>query len=88
MAHFKCECGCEVFITSQAVKVDEGDFAVCYGPKSIKVDVVTAPVMLCIQCNRILVPSVTFPGKNRTSPEVLAYGEVRVAAAKRNETIK
>lgn len=82
--HVQCRCGCEVFYQAQAVKIDENDFRIWRADVALVVNVVTIPILVCLQCGRIKTPSVTLAGKNRTDPEVIAYGEVLNAVARRN----
>lgn len=86
MDYFKCTCGCEVFYQVPTMKVNIDGFNV-YNGKSIKADVNTASILICIQCNRVELPPTSWPGRNRMDPEVMAQQEVYNAVQIRNGAI-
>jgi hypothetical protein len=86
MDYVKCDCGCEVFYQVPTLKVNIDGFNV-YNGASIKADVNTASILICIQCNRAVMPTTSWPGRNRMDPEVEAHQQVYNAVQNRNGVI-
>jgi hypothetical protein len=87
MDFVKCECGCEIFFQVPTLKVNIDGFNV-YNGASIKADVNTASILICVQCNRATMPTTSWPGRNRMDPEVMAHKELYAAIQVRNGSVK
>lgn len=83
----KCKCGTEIFEHISTHKIDENNFRIWRLGEKLKPDVTTVPVMKCITCGRIYIPSCSLPGKNALDPEVIAYKELIAAVEIHNNRI-
>ena len=74
----KCSCDNELFVELIPFKVEEANYRT-WSTASLKKDVVTSPILMCVACGKLHVVPTTFPGRNNLDPEVAAYIELTKA---------
>lgn len=76
MNMLKCECGNTVFENVATHQYDENEFMVRGPCTQIKPEILCIPVLRCIACTRIHVPSTSLVGRNQLDPAVKAYSQL------------
>ena len=87
MSLLKCNCGNTVFENISTYQFDEDDFIVRGPCLQIKPEVLCIPVLKCIACGRLHVPSTSLIGKNHLDPAVKAYAQLLDAVEKYNDKL-
>lgn len=72
----KCVCGCSVFVEHLPVKINADEFKIWRIGEQLKKACYTVPIIKCVSCGLLYIPTSSFPGKNELDKEVKMYAEL------------
>lgn len=87
MNFIKCKCGCIAFEQIIPVMFDETDFRVWNSGKEIVPEIKTGPIVKCLACSRLIIPSTSMVGKNNMHPDVQAFRDLIEYVEKYNKAL-